>query len=219
MSSQRLEILVAQRTRELEQTIERLQTRQAELEALANHDYLTGLASRRLLKDRFLCAVERAKRSGAAFALLVIDLDGFKRINDTHGHAAGDLVLVEVAQRLAASLRTSDTAARVGGDEFVLIVECLSDPMATHLICRKLKNAVSETIQLASGVNVTIGASVGQAIYAHQGMDLDEMLVAADQSMYACKADTHKAMYAHSGPGATSGISGDNAIIEVSVPG
>jgi len=193
LSAQRLEKLVAQRTCELEQVIDQLRARQAELEAQANNDCLTGLASRRLLKDRFQCAVERARRSGASFALLVIDLDGFKRINDTHGHAAGDLVLIEVARRLAATLRTSDTAARLGGDEFFLIVECLSDSSATALVCKKIRAAVGKKIELENGVVVTVGASVGQAIYPVHGIDLEQMLCEADQSMYACKAVVQKA--------------------------
>lgn len=191
LSAQRLETLVAQRTYELEQVIERLMARQAELEALVNHDSLTGLASRRLLKDRYQCAVERAKRNSAPFAVLVIDLDRFKCINDTHGHAAGDAVLVEVARRLTATLRTTDTAARLGGDEFVLIVEGLSDFSVTDPICRKVKASVSESITLDNGVVVSVGASVGQAVYPYEGTELEQILRAADQSMYACKPATH----------------------------
>ena len=193
LSAQRLESLVAQRTYELEQVIEQLRARQAELEALANHDSLTGLATRRRLNDRFQCAVARAKRDSASFAVLVIDLDGFKRINDTHGHAAGDAVLVEVARRLTAALRTTDTAARLGGDEFVLIVECPNGPFASDPVCKKVKAAVSESITLDNGVVVSVGASVGQAVYPHDGIELEQTLRAADQSMYANKAASHAA--------------------------
>ncbi|MDO8287091.1 MAG: GGDEF domain-containing protein [Rhodoferax sp.] len=193
LSAQRLESLVAQRTYALEQVIEQLRAKQAELEALANHDSLTGLATRRRLKDRFQCAVARAKRDSASFAVLVIDLDGFKRINDTHGHAAGDAVLVEVARRLTVALRTTDTAARLGGDEFVLIVECPNGPFATDPVCKKVKAAVSESITLDNGVVVSVGASVGQAVYPHDGIELEQTLRAADQSMYANKAAAHAA--------------------------
>lgn len=193
LSAQRLEVLVAQRTDELERKIERLLARQAELEILANHDSLTGLASRRLLGDRFQCAVERAKRSGMPFALLVIDLDDFKCINDTYGHAAGDTVLVEVARRITATLRTSDTAARLGGDEFVLIVECLNDALSTEHVSKKIMLAVSQPVELNPGLVVTVGASVGQAIYPKCGTEFQHMLHIADQAMFARKEAAHSA--------------------------
>lgn len=168
--------------------IAQLRARQSELEALANYDCLTGLASRRLLNDRFQCAVERAKRNDTSFAVFVIDLDGFKQINDSHGHAVGDAVLVEVSRRIAAVVRTCDTAARFGGDEFVLIVEGLTALCAARVIHKKIQAAVRASIDLGDGRTLSVGASVGHSIYPQDGLDMDRMLQMADQFMYASKA-------------------------------
>ena len=186
-TSRHVEEMIAQRVAELEQTINALRTRQRQLEERANHDALTGLANRALLQDRFACAVERAKRSGEAFALLVIDLDGFKAVNDTFGHAAGDEVLLTVSKRLSAALRTCDSAARVGGDEFVVIIESVNHTGVVASIIEKLRSAVSEVISVKSGAVVTIGASVGSAIYPEDGATLAQMTAEADQKMYQSK--------------------------------
>lgn len=178
---------VAERTSELEKTIEFLLERQRQLEVHAHYDSLTGLANRKLLEDRFQCAVERAKRSGDSFALLMIDLDGFKAVNDTHGHLAGDQVLVTVAQRLVSSSRNCDTAARIGGDEFVLIVESIHDAGEVSGIAHKLIKTLSEAIQIDDDTAVAIGASIGFALYPDDGAGLFQMLSVADLAMYECK--------------------------------
>ena len=178
----------SERTRELESTIAQLLDRQKQLEAEVNHDNLTGLANRKLLNDRFLCAMKRARRSGESFALLMIDLNGFKAVNDNHGHAAGDKVLVTVAQRLETTLRTCDTAARLGGDEFVVLVESIHAAQEVVQIARKLAQALAQDICLQSGARVTVGASMGMALYPDDGLDLSSMLCVADQAMYECKA-------------------------------
>lgn len=175
------------RAAELERMVAQLRERQAHLEAQANHDDLTGLANRKLLQDRFRCAAERAKRSGKCFALLMIDLDRFKAINDTHGHTAGDTVLVTVARRMVAALRTCDTVARLGGDEFVLIVESIQDPSEIIPIGRKLVRTLLDDIRLGDGATVSVGASVGLALYPHDGTNLADMLDVADSAMYQCK--------------------------------
>jgi len=175
------------RARELEQEVRQLRARQRELEAQANHDHLTGLANRKLLQDRFRCAAERAKRSGQCFALLMIDLDRFKAVNDSHGHAAGDRVLVTMARRMEAAVRTCDTVARLGGDEFVLIIESMRDPSEIIQIGRKLVRALLQDIVLDSGVTVTVGASLGLALYPYDGAELSQMLDVADCAMYECK--------------------------------
>ena len=185
--AQQLEQLVAQRTSELEKVIAQLRVRQAQLEAQAHCDCLTGLANRKLLQDRFQCAMERAKRSGECFAVLMIDLDGFKAINDTYGHAAGDAVLIAVARRLSAAVRTCDTVARLGGDEFVLIVETIHDAQEVARISRKLARTLSKAIYLDCGTAVVVGASIGLALYPGDGSDLAHILCVADQAMYTCK--------------------------------
>lgn len=189
-----IEQRVADRTRDLEKMVEALQRRQLQLEVQAHHDPLTGLANRKLLEDRFQCAVERAKRSGDSFALLMIDLDGFKSVNDTHGHLAGDKVLVTVSQRLAAVLRTCDTAARLGGDEFVVILESIHDTGEVARISRKLVRALYEDIELPNHCAVNVGASIGIALYPDDGLDLSEMLAIADQAMYECKTTGHMSL-------------------------
>jgi diguanylate cyclase len=185
---------VAQRTGELEKTIESLQERQRQLEVQAHYDALTGLANRKLLQDRFQCAAERAKRSGDSFALLMIDLDGFKAVNDKHGHMAGDQVLVTIAQRLVASSRNCDTAARVGGDEFVLIVEAIHDVAEVAGIAHKLIKVISEDIQIDEENTVAVGASIGVALYPDDGDGLSQMLSVADLAMYECKSSGQMAL-------------------------
>jgi diguanylate cyclase (GGDEF)-like protein len=161
--------------------------RRQELGAEANHDHLTGLANRKLCKTGFRCAAERAKRSGQCFALLMVDLDRFKAVNDSHGHAAGDRVLVTMARRMEAAVRTCDIVARLGGDEFVLIIESMRDPSEIIQIGRKLVRALLQDIVLDSGVTVTVGASLGLALYPYDGAELSQMLDVADCAMYECK--------------------------------
>ena len=189
-----IEQQVAERTQALERVIAQLRTRQQQLEAEASHDSLTGLANRKLLHDRFQCALQRAKRSGDSFALLMIDLNGFKAINDTYGHAAGDKVLVTVAHRLQATLRTCDTAARIGGDEFVALVESIHDAQEVSRIGRKLAGALADDICLDNGAVVTVGASIGLALYPDDGLDMAHMLYVADQAMYECKASGYMSL-------------------------
>jgi diguanylate cyclase (GGDEF)-like protein len=151
-------------------------------------DSLTGLANRLLLADRFQLALERSKRNRIEFALLMVDLNGFKAINDQHGHAAGDLVLRTVAGRLMAAVRASDTVARIGGDEFVLLIESFEDPDELVYIGRKLIATISEDIALPGDDTVNVGASVGFGLFPHHGTNLDDLLHVADQGMYDCKA-------------------------------
>ena len=185
---------VTERTRELEQMVESLRERQRQLEVQAHYDALTGLANRKLLQDRFQCAVERSKRSGDSFALLMIDLDGFKAVNDTHGHLAGDQVLITVAQRLVAGCRHCDTAARMGGDEFVLILESIHDAGEVARIAHKMIKAICEDIQINDENSVNIGASIGVALYPEDGAALSQMLSVADLAMYECKSTGQMAL-------------------------
>ena len=178
----------ARRVQELQAEIADLNSRERVLKAQAQHDGLTGLANRYLLKDRFQSAVERATRSGKSFALFMVDLNGFKAINDQHGHAAGDEVLVVIAQRLIRSVRASDTVARLGGDEFVLLVESIEFPHEIQHLGEKLFDRLTEPITLSVGVVETLGASIGLALYPDEGLGLDDLLQLADHAMYECKA-------------------------------
>jgi diguanylate cyclase len=160
---------------------------EAWLKSQAFTDNLTGLANRLLLADRFQLTLERSKRNRAEFALLMVDLNSFKTINDTYGHAAGDQVLRAVAQRLVATVRGSDTVARLGGDEFVLLIESFEDADELVHLGRKLIAAISADITLSDQTLVNVGASVGFALFPRNGTDLDSMLDTADRGMYDCK--------------------------------
>ena len=158
----------------------------------ASHDLLTGLPNRMLARDRLHSAIQRANRHRVGFALACLDIDGFKNVNDTHGHAAGDALLQQIAARLTAELRSNDTVARLGGDEFALILEEIDDPQLALQLCRKLCAALGEPYALSVNgltVEVRIGASIGIAPYVPDDRpDADEQLkLAADRAMYEVK--------------------------------
>ncbi|WP_213803989.1 GGDEF domain-containing protein [Granulicella sp. dw_53] len=153
---------------------------------LALHDDLTGLPNRRLFEDRLANAIERSRRSNSPVALLLLDLNGFKKINDSLGHQAGDQVLREVAQNLRGTLMASDTLARLGGDEFVLLTSSLADHRAIGQRVDAIQCAVERPIVLA-GRPTVVSASLGMAIYPHDAQDADTLLRLADQRMYALK--------------------------------
>jgi diguanylate cyclase (GGDEF)-like protein len=118
----------------------------------------------------------------------MIDLNDFKSINDLYGHTAGDVVLIATARRLRAAVRASDTVARFGGDEFVLIIESIEDPQAMVHMGEKLFDSLAEPITLDIGVLAKISASIGMAIYPDDGANLNDLLNVADQAMYQCKS-------------------------------
>jgi diguanylate cyclase (GGDEF)-like protein len=190
-SERLLELHVAQRTGELVQANARLKEHESLLKQQAHYDALTGLPNRKLLSDRLALAIERAKRSSGCFALLMIDLDGFKMINDTYGHAAGDTVLIAVARRLTAALRASDTVARLGGDEFVAILEAGEDTGDASVVVNKLAQTVSEPIALDGGRLANVGISVGVALYPLDATDPEQLMMLADHAMYRAKAAHH----------------------------
>ena len=152
----------------------------------ATHDALTDLPNRILLQDRLEQSIQRAQRSGDRFAVLLIDLDGFKPVNDEYGHLAGDQVLQEIARRLKAQLRVTDTAARLGGDEFVVIVSDVGERDADLAAATKLLRALSAPIKISNGT-VMIGASIGMALYPDHGADIETLLARADSAMYEAK--------------------------------
>jgi diguanylate cyclase (GGDEF)-like protein len=153
---------------------------------LALHDALTGLPNRRLFQDRLSRAIERARRTCNQAALLVIDLDHFKEVNDTLGHHVGDLLLQRVATIISSRIRRSDTVARTGGDEFSLILEEPVSIADASRIANALTNRLKEPIEL-DGHIVHIGASVGIALFPDDAPSLESLCIAADQRMYANK--------------------------------
>jgi len=171
----------------LQQDLDDLQAAETALKERAYYDHLTGLANRSLLIDRFHLAIERSKRSRIPFAAVMIDLNNFKTINDTHGHAAGDQVLVTIGKRLMETVRASDTVSRLGGDEFVLIIESIEDRRELAQIGQKLIDILAEKVQLDSGQVVSVGGSLGFALYPGDGASMETMLHVADQAMYDCK--------------------------------
>jgi diguanylate cyclase (GGDEF)-like protein/PAS domain S-box-containing protein len=156
------------------------------LNALALQDTLTGLANRLLLTDRLTQAVIRTSRSFRTLAVLLCDLDGFKPVNDAHGHAAGDAVLKEVAIRIRGAVRPADTVARLGGDEFVILCEDLEDTHSPELIAQRINEALQEPFHVGAA-EVRIGISVGMAMGEGPGLSADAMLAEADADMYQRK--------------------------------
>ncbi len=165
---------------------EDLRRSEAEKDHLANHDSLTGLPNRRLLFDRLDVALARSRRSGRPLALLFIDLDGFKAVNDRMGHDCGDEVLRIAAGRIAGCLRRSDTVARVGGDEFTIVLEDVTAAADAGGVADKIVEAVALPIPV-QGNTAVIGASVGIALFPADGTDARSLLVAADGAMYRAK--------------------------------
>ena len=157
-----------------------------ELTRMAQHDALTGLPNRALLEDRATQAFVRARRHGERAAVLVIDLDRFKHVNDTHGHDFGDRFLQIVSERLRSSIRSSDTLARVGGDEFVAILEELSFPEQAIQITSGLLDSLGEKIQVGS-TEIQASASIGISIFPEDGECFEELRVHADQALYHAK--------------------------------
>jgi diguanylate cyclase (GGDEF)-like protein len=153
---------------------------------LAHHDALTGLPNRRLFEDRLNTAVTRARRDGVTAAMLAIDLDGFKRINDTLGHRAGDEALQLVTQRFASCVRRVDTLARTGGDEFSVVLEGPITRDAAHRIAQTLKQSLEAPLTVAERT-MQLGASVGLALFPDDAATEDTLCVLADQRMYAAK--------------------------------
>ncbi len=155
---------------------------ETELTHQATHDGLTGLPNRMLLEDRLQQACGRLRRERDAVAVMFIDLDGFKSVNDNYGHTVGDQVLVEVANRLRQILRSVDTVARLGGDEFVVFCEGLPED-DVHEVVRRIHDAVSVPL-MVDGEAVRIGASIGVEITRDETVTFDELLARADQAMY-----------------------------------
>jgi two-component system, cell cycle response regulator len=156
------------------------------LEALALNDPLTGLANRRLLADRMAMALIHARRNKSAMAVIYLDLDGFKQINDTFGHGAGDVLLKMVAERLVATVREEDTVARLGGDEFILALWHVTGIGYAASTATRAIEAVSQPYDIEDNV-VSITTSAGVSIYPDHGEDADTLMKSADLALYEAK--------------------------------
>jgi diguanylate cyclase (GGDEF)-like protein len=153
----------------------------------ALHDTLTGLPNRAMLIDRISIAAQRSARTQSACALLFIDLNKFKPINDTFGHKAGDEVLCEIAGRLKKGIRTVDTAARIGGDEFVILLQDIPNISTAESLAEKLLKIMEQPISTSCGVECSVGASVGVTLFKGTGRSPEEIIENADHLMYEAK--------------------------------
>jgi len=176
---------VAERHR-LEAELEAARDAIEEFRGLAYHDGLTGLPNRSLLHDRLGVAITHARRQASRLAVLFLDLDGFKDVNDVLGHACGDRMLVEVAERLRSSVRAGDTVARFGGDEFVVLLTSVAGEDDAARVAAKLLEAVQAPYRLA-GRDVYATVSVGISVYPADGTSPEELVESADAAMYRQK--------------------------------
>ena len=159
---------------------------ESELRLLANYDHLTGLPNRTLLLERIKHAIDFSNRRDTSIAVFFIDLDRFKQVNDSLGHDFGDLLLREITKRLQSALRIDDTVARIGGDEFVVLLESFANENQLGRIAEKVIDTIGQSIDL-DGNLVSVGASVGIALYPNDGINSDELLRHADVAMYHAK--------------------------------
>jgi diguanylate cyclase (GGDEF)-like protein len=157
-----------------------------ELSRLARTDHLTGISNRAQFEMAVASEIQQATRTGESFSLLCMDLDGFKEVNDEHGHAAGDEVLREVSRRLQAQLREGDTVARLGGDEFGIVMRRGTAEEALAL-CKRVVAAVEQPVKLASGSVVAVGMSVGEASFSTDALTAAALMAQADRALYASK--------------------------------
>lgn len=188
-----LELRVQERTAELATANQRLQAEIQErllaekhIRHLADHDALTDLPNRRLLEDRLQQAMAAARRSGKQVAIMFIDLDSFKPVNDLFGHRVGDLLLQAVAKRLRGLLRAVDTVSRIGGDEFVLVLPEMQTPASADETAQKILNALVQPYQI-EGNTLTVTPSIGISCYPDSGTDVDTLIGRADDAMYRAK--------------------------------
>lgn len=185
-AQQRFETL-AKRDSRLKQKFLRLALKAGRVRHAAYHDKLTGLPNRSLLLDRFNQAVAQAARQGRQVALLFLDLDGFKDINDRLGHNAGDTLLQEVAGRLTSCIRACDTACRYGGDEFVIMLPELAGHEKAATVAEKIRTRLAVPYAV-EGSTITVTASIGTAVYPVDGQEFSDLIQLSDVGMYRAKA-------------------------------
>jgi len=165
--------------------ITQLKAAEEKIRNMANSDALTGLASLHLIEDRLQTSISRAKRTQNQMAVLFVDLDDFKQVNDTYGHAVGDSVLKVVADRILKTIRETDTAGRIGVDEFIVIGDCLNGKQA-EMIAQRIVKCMEKPIPVPVGV-ANIGASIGIALYPDNGSTPKVLVKVSDEAMYRAK--------------------------------
>ena len=183
--------------KQIQQQIAELNCRREEMESLARHDPLTGLANRRLLVEHAEHAFASARRDNERLAVLFIDLDRFKPINDNLGHAVGDLLLKAVAERIRGVIRESDTPARIGGDEFVVLLEMIQDDIDAQTVAEKIRVALNQPFEIVGHGEehrIAVSACIGIAFYPEDGTDMIELSRHADEAMYRAKESGRNAV-------------------------
>ena len=183
--------------KQIQQQIAELNCRREEMENLARHDPLTGLANRRLLVEHAEHAFAFARRDNERLAVLFIDLDRFKPINDNLGHAVGDLLLKAVAERIRGVIRESDTPARIGGDEFVVLLEMIQDDIDAQTVAEKIRVALNQPFEIVGHGEehrIAVSACIGIAFYPEDGTDMIELSRHADEAMYRAKESGRNAV-------------------------
>ena len=191
-----MEEALKQTAADLARSNEELKLSEDRLRYIAYHDTLTGLPNRKLFYERLHQALEWAAVNNQSVALMFLDLDGFKLINDTCGHDTGDLLLQAVADRLTRSLRGSDTVSRLGGDEFTVILPAISEPIKVERVAQKIITTLSHSFTI-SGAAISVTASIGISLYPSNGEDADTLIKNADAAMYRAK-ELGKNQYAFS---------------------
>ena len=169
----------------LEQELIRARTK---AEHLAVHDFLTGLPNRVLMVDRIKQAILLANRKKTLIAVMMIDMDNFKEVNDTYGHVHGDRLLVEISSRMKESIREYDTISRYGGDEFLLVsIPEINDRKDVDIVITRLLNKVNQPFEINSDVVISPAISIGIALYPQNGKTAEELMLKADEALYAAK--------------------------------
>jgi len=203
--------LLTQAVMQIERSKKRLKTLNAELSHeievrkqieerirhMASHDALTGLPNRALFKDRLESARNLAVRNRQKLAVLFVDLDDFKRVNDTFGHEGGDQMLQEVSRRLLLTVRMSDTVARLGGDEFIVLLNGVSSRKSTEEVVKKILAVLGEPVTLTSG-EISAHVSIGVSLFPEHGDDIDKLISLADRAMYDIKESGKNSFAFHS---------------------
>jgi diguanylate cyclase (GGDEF)-like protein len=164
----------------------RIVQQKRQIEYQATHDELTGLPKMRWLRERLDVEISRARRENDRVAVFFIDLDGFKLVNDTHGHDAGDHLLRVIGRRLSESIRSVDLAARMGGDEFIVVACGLDHVDEAALIAQKLRDVVTEVVPYKN-LSIQVGASIGTAMFPDDAQDPEDLITLADKAMYVAK--------------------------------